>query len=309
MRFAAARIEDSGQSGNGNGNGSGSGSGPGYRIVPREAFFAFYDQIAGLDVDELVERYRLPIADAETLVPALMTYRELLAETSAPNILVPEASLRAGLLLDLAGAAAGHGLEQMRTQVLAGASALGEKYRYDAAHGSKVAALAVRLFDELRSEHGLQDRDRLLLEVASLLHDVGLFVGLRAHHRHSLYILMQSEIFGLSHDDMAVVANVARYHRRGMPQKGHPEFLALDRDRRVDVLKMAAILRLANALDADHLQKVNDLRLVRDAEPWVLEADGGGDLTMERLAALSRSDLFTDVFGRRLVFRESGATA
>lgn len=306
MRFAAARIEDSGQ---GDGNGSGSGPGPGYRIVPRDAFFAFYDQIAALEVDELVERYRLPLADAETLVPALMTYRELLAETSAPHILVPEASLRAGLLLDLAGAAAGHGLEQMRTQVLAGASALGEKYRYDAAHGGKVAALAVRLFDELRSEHGLQDRDRLLLEVASLLHDVGLFVGLRAHHRHSLYILMYSEIFGLSHDDMAVVANVARYHRRGMPQKSHPDFLALDRDRRVDVLKMAAILRLANALDADHLQKVNDVRLVRDAEPWVLEADGGGDLTMERLAALSRSDLFTDVFGRRLVFRESGAIA
>jgi len=298
VRFAAARIAS---------DGNGSAQAPGLRVVSRDAFFAFYDEIAGLEVDELVERYRLSLADAETLVPALMTYRELLAETAADTIVVPEASLRAGLLLDLAGAAEGRGLEEMRSQVLAGATALGEKYRYDAAHGQNVAALAVRLFDELRSEHGLPDRDRLLLEVAALLHDVGLFVGLRAHHRHSLYILSHSEIFGLSHDDMAVVANIARYHRRGVPVKSHPEFVALDRERRVDVLKMAAILRLANALDADHLQKVKNVRLVRDAEPWVLEAEGGGDLTMERLASLSRSDLFTDVYGRRLAFRESGA--
>jgi exopolyphosphatase/guanosine-5'-triphosphate,3'-diphosphate pyrophosphatase len=298
VRFAAARI---------GGEGNGGAAGEGYRIVSRDAFFAFYDEVTALEVDDLVERYRLPLADAETLVPALMAYRELLAETPADTILVPEASLRAGLLLDLAGTAAGRGLEQMRTQVLSGAAALGDKYRYDAAHGAKVAALAVRLFDELRSEHGLADRDRLLLEVAALLHDVGIFVGLRAHHRHSLYILSHSEIFGLSHDDMAVVANVARYHRRGMPVKSHPEFLALERERRVDVLKMAALLRLANALDADHLQKVNDVRLVRDAEPWILEAEGAGDLTMERLAALSRADLFTDVYGRRLAFRESGA--
>ena len=70
--------------------------------------------------------------------------------------------------------------------------------------------------------------------------------------------------------------------------------------------ELAAILRVANALDADHLQKVLDLRLLRNQEPWVLETDGAGDLTMERLAAMSRSDLFTDVFGRRLVFREAG---
>jgi exopolyphosphatase/guanosine-5'-triphosphate,3'-diphosphate pyrophosphatase len=215
--------------------------------------------------------------------------------------------MRAGLLLELAGAADGRGLEDLRAQVLVSAMALGEKYRYDATHARNVAALATRLFDDLRAEHGLPERDRLLLEVAALLHDVGIFVGLRAHHKHSLYVIGNSEIFGLAQEDMVVVANVARYHRRGTPSKSHAEFMTLDRDRRVDVLKMAALLRLANALDADHLQKVRDVRVVRDSEPWVLEADGAGDLTMERLAALSRSDLFTDVFGRRLVFRETGA--
>jgi exopolyphosphatase/guanosine-5'-triphosphate,3'-diphosphate pyrophosphatase len=235
-----------------------------------------------------------------------MAYRELLSETAADRIVVPEASLRAGLLLEFAGAGDGRGLEDLRAQVLSSAAVLGEKYRHDAAHAQTVAQLAGRLFDELRAEHGLPARDRLLLEVAAFLHDVGIFVGLRAHHKHSHYILSNAEIFGLSQEDMAVVAVVARYHRRGLPAKSHAEFMALDRERRVDVLKMAAILRLANALDADHLHKVREVRLLREQDPWVLEADGASDLTMERLACLSRADLFTDVFGRRLVFREAG---
>ena len=296
VRFVASRLA-----------GPAAAGADGFRVVPGDAFMRFYDEVESLDVEELVEQYHLPLTDAETLVPALMAYRELFTETKADQVVVPEASLRAGLLLELAGASEGRGFEDLRVQVLASAAALGDKYRYDAAHARNVANLAVRLFDELHAEHGLQARDRLLLEVAALLHDVGIFIGLRAHHKHSLYVLTQAEIFGLSREDMAVVANVARYHRRGLPAKTHAEFMALDREQRVDVLKMAAILRLANSLDADHLQKVRDVRILRDSEPWVLEVDAAGDPTMERLATLSRSDLFTDVFGRKIVFREAGA--
>ena len=151
-------------------------------------------------------------------------------------------------------------------------------------------------------------RDRLLLEVAALLHDIGIFVSLRGHHKHAQYILSVSEIFGLSRDDMAVISNVARYHRRGVPNKSHLPFMALDSEDRVLVNKLGAILRVANALDADHLQKVRDVRVVREEDQWVLEVDGGGDLTLERLAALARSDLLVEVFGRKVAFRE-GARA
>ena len=96
---------------------------------------------------------------------------------------------------------------------MASAAAIGEKYRFNGLHGRQVAALSVRLFDDLRTEHGLGDRDRLRLEVAALLHDVGIFIGLRDHHLHSQYVLTHAEVFGLSQDDMAIVANVARYHR------------------------------------------------------------------------------------------------
>jgi exopolyphosphatase/guanosine-5'-triphosphate,3'-diphosphate pyrophosphatase len=278
-------------------------------VLAREPFLSFVDQITSFDVEQLVEQYRLHQADAETLVPALLAYRELVIETGAESVTVPDASLRAGLLLDITQADSSQGFEDFSRQVLSSAAALGEKYRYDAPHGRTVAALAVSLFDQLKSEHGLSQRERVLLEVAALLHDVGNYVNLRGHHKHTWYILSVSEIFGLGQDDMAIVANVARYHRRALPQKSHLPYMALDREARVVVNKLSAIVRLANALDADHLQKVKDVKIVPEDGDWVLEVDGGGDLTMERLASLARSDFLTDVFGRRVAFREARARA
>jgi len=276
------------------------------RGVPRERFLSFCEQTVALDDEQLVEAYRLPLAEVETLGPALLVYQGLLLETQAETVLVPEATLRAGLLLDMVRADEGHGIEDFSRQVLGSAAALGEKYRYDAPHARQVAGLAVRLFDDLSAEHGLGVRDRLLLEVAALLHDVGIFVNLRGHHKHGQYILSVSEIFGLSRDDMAIISNIARYHRRAAPNKSHLPYMALDSDARVLVNKLGAILRVANALDADHLQKVREVRVLREDDQWVLEVDGGGDLTLERLASLARADLLTEVFGRKVGFREAG---
>ena len=292
MRFAAERVLGSDYRGDA------------LPVVPREPFIAFCDQIAGYEVDQLVETYHLSQGDAESLVPALLAYRELLLETSAEDVTVPGASLAEGVLLDLSEGEAAAGLEDFSRQVLTSAVALGEKYRWDAAHCRHVASLALRLFDQLRAEHGLGQRERLLLEVASLLHDIGNYVNLRGHHKHAQYLLSVSDIFGLSQDDMAIVSNVGRYHRRALPQKSHLPYMAVDRDGRVLINKLSAILRLANALDADHLQKVKDVRVVPEDDGWMIEVEGAGDLTMERLASLSRADLLTEVFGRKVGFRE-----
>ncbi len=276
------------------------------RSIERERFLAFCEETAALDEEELVERHRLPLVSVETLAPALLVYRELLHETQATHVLVPKATLRAGLLLDMVRTEEGHGIEDFSRQVLASAAALGEKYRYDSAHAGNVAHLSTLLFDQLHAEHGLDGRARLFLEVAALLHDIGAFVSLRGHHKHTQYILSAAEIFGLSREDMAVISNVARYHRRAAPNKSHLPYMALDSAARIVVSKLAAILRVANALDADHLQKIRDVRVLREGDHWVLEVDGAGDLTIERLAALARADLLTEVFGRKVSFREAG---
>ena len=279
--------------------------GDGLDEIPIETFLAFCDEVERLDEDSLVNRFRLPVVEAETLLPALLVYRALLARTAARQVVVSAASLRAGMLLDFIQPKGRVGTEDFERQVLASAEAVGHRFAFDRAHGHHVAMLATRLFDELREEHGLSDRERLLLQTASILHDVGIYISLRSHHKHSQYLLAASQIFGLSDEETAVVSNVARYHRGRSPQQSHLPYVALDRGDRLLVTKLAAILRVANALDAEHLQKIQNLRLARGENSWVLELEGAGDLTMEQMVAKARTDMFVEVFGRQLVIRQA----
>ncbi len=278
----------------------------GVREIGRDEFLAFCDQIERMDEEQLVDRFRLPAVEAETLIPSLLVYRTILFETAARRLLVSDASLRTGVLLDVAEPGGRLQAEDFERQVLASAEAVGDKYRFDRAHSRHVSQLAARLFDEFRDDHGLSFRERLLLQVAALLHDIGIYVSLRAHHRHSQYLLEASQIFGLSNEEIAIVSNIARYHRRGLPQRSHLPYVALDRRDRLIVDKLAAILRIANALDAEHLQKVRDLRLLRRDRTWILEITGSGDLTMEQLATTARADMFIDTFGREIIVRATG---
>jgi exopolyphosphatase / guanosine-5'-triphosphate,3'-diphosphate pyrophosphatase len=293
VRFAASNILE----------GTGDDS---VREIARDDFLAFCDQVERMDEEQLVDRFRLPPVEAETLVPSLLVYRALLSATAASQLVVSDASLRTGVLLDAAELGGRLSAEEFDRQVLASAEAVGHKHRFDRAHGRHVAKLAIRVFDQCREDHGLSKRERLLLQVAALLHDIGIYVSVRAHHKHSQYLLAASQIFGLSNEEMAIVSNIARYHRRVTPQQSHLSYVALDRQDRLIVNKLAAILRVANALDAEHLQKVRDLRLLRRDRGWILEIEGRGDLTMERLAATARADMFVETFGRALIVRLAG---
>jgi exopolyphosphatase/guanosine-5'-triphosphate,3'-diphosphate pyrophosphatase len=295
IRFAAGQIQA--QEGDENA-----------REIPRDALLAFSDEVVKLDDESLVTRFRLPAVEAETLMPSMLVYSAMLSETAARRVIISDASIRSGLLIDLAEAKA-QGSVDVEHQVIASAEALGHRYRFDKPHGRHVALLATKLFDELRDEHRMSDRERLLLRTAALLHDIGVYVSLRSHHKHSMYLLAASQIFGLSNDETAVVANIARYHRRSLPQRSHLPYVELDQHERLQVNKLAALLRVANALDAEHLQKVRDLRVIRGDGAWVLELTGSADITMEQIAATARTDLFVEVFGRQLLVRASGVVA
>jgi exopolyphosphatase / guanosine-5'-triphosphate,3'-diphosphate pyrophosphatase len=274
-------------------------------FIPRVDFAEFVDAISRLSVDGLVQKYSISYLDAETLVPALLTYMQLLKETEASQIIISDASIRAGILQDLAPAEQGKRLKKLTAQIISAARNLGRKYRFDESHAERVRELSIRLFEELKTEQRMTDTHRLYLEVAALLHDIGLFISSRSHHKHSYYLISSSELFGLRRHELELIANISRYHRRAMPQRSHPPFMALDRDERMIVSKLAAILRVANALDKDHLQKAIDLKISREGDQIVLMAQNISDLTMGKLALASRSDFFTEVFGKKIILREA----
>jgi len=259
--------------------------------------------------DELAKLYGLEFGEAETLAPALIVYQELLRHTQAQELWVCKVAMRDGLLLDLAHSLSGRDDDSLERGVVHSATAIAEKYHADVAHSLHVADLAMQLFDALAAEHHLDGRERLLLRVAAILHDVGSFVSLRAHHKHSFYLIANSELFGLTRDEVLIIAHTARYHRRSPPKPAHLEYMGLPRERRMVVTKLAAILRVADALDRVHAGRIATLRCTREGDELVLQAKSAFDLGLERQAVSSKSDLFTDIYGLTLRLEGDGAGA
>jgi exopolyphosphatase / guanosine-5'-triphosphate,3'-diphosphate pyrophosphatase len=292
VRFAAKQIEASEKNGDN------------MWIVDRKQFQKFTTDVSKYDTEEIVRRYNLNYPQADIVVPALLVYRNIIERTRVEKIHVMSVSIRAGILLDMAQRA---GLESFDEQILASARALAAKYHSNENHVEQVRKLALTLFDQLQTVHRLERKERLYLEVASILHDVGTFISDRSHHKHAQYIISSSEIFGLSRSDMNLIANIARYHRKSPPTRSHLPYISLDRESRMIVSKLAAILRIADALDQDYSNKIKTLKVTADEEKenYLLEVEADGDLTMERLSLQNKSDLFREIFGRPVELQQT----
>ena len=254
-------------------------------------------------IDDLVIDYRITYQHAETLGPALMAYAQLAKVFQVGEILVPNANLRYGLLQEVA--LGGLWTKEFEEQVKHSAITLGTKYGFDARHARQVADLCGQIFRELKEEHLLEQRSELLLNVAAILHEIGLFISTRSHHKHSMYLIQNSEIFGLSKHDVNLIGLIARYHRRASPQPYHDGFVSLGRDDRLVVSKLAAILRVADALDRNHMQQVRDISFGHEAGKFVITVKDVEDLTLERLALKEKGNMFEEIYGMKIVFRSA----
>ena len=268
--------------------------------VRRKRLAQFVRSLYPLSPEEIVRKYRIPFADAETLVPGLIVYAALLDAVDASEMLVSQVSMRDGILQDFPRYLTGQPDPALAEGILLSARTLAARFGCDPKHGDQVADIATRLFDALQKEHGMQPWHRLLLRVAALLHDMGTYINPRSHHKHSAYLISNSEIFGLGMDDVRILSQVARYHRGSVPKSSHVEYTTLRREQRMVINKLAAILRVADALDRGHWQQVSDFTIERRNGDLVLYIQGAPDLTLERRALVKKGDLFEEVFGMRV---------
>src|SRR5262245_1838946 len=199
--------------------------------LPLKALEDLTNKILGQSEDKLVRRFRLSYPEAETLGPALLAYVLLAKELQVPSLLVTNVNLRDGLLKELAGSETGS--KEFSQQIARSAIDLGRKFNFDEQHATHVAQLCSMLVQQLRDEHQLSPRYEVILHVAALLHEIGLFVSNRSYHKHSLYLIRNSELFGLGKKDLLLAALVARYHRRASPQATHEGYNMLDRDEQI----------------------------------------------------------------------------
>ncbi len=280
---------------------------PTLRVIDVAQMNVLREELFRLTAEERQRKFGLRPDRADTIVPAAVIYSFAASLFGAKHIVAPGVGLKDGVLEELVArhfALWDTGSEENR--ILTACLRLGRRYNFDEAHGVRVAGFAAELFDVLATHHGLTGRDRLLLRASGLLHDVGDFVRYDGHHKHSFYLIAHSDIMGLSRDERSIVANVARYHRKSPPDPSHPNFRELEKDARAKVRMLAAILRVADALDREHLGKVERLRGAIAGKKLVLTLDGEEDRTLEEWTLGVKAEMLREVFLLEVVLADAG---
>ncbi|XXY52193.1 Ppx/GppA phosphatase family protein [Sorangium sp. So ce269] len=268
------------------------------RAIDVAAMSRLLDEMAPKTPEERAQIYGLRPDRADTIVPAATILSRISQAFAQPLIVAPGVGLKEGVLVDLAHAHfLGPDFRGEAAAVSDACTRLGRRYHFDEQHGALVARFAERLFDDLAPRHRLGQRDRILLRAAALLHDVGDFVRYEGHHKHSYYIIINSDLMGLTQEERAIVANIARYHRKSPPSMEHDNFRALSRDARAKVKAMASILRIADALDREHRAKVAEVSGRIEADTLVLEVQGGEDRALEEWTVVAKAGMLRDALG------------
>ncbi len=252
------------------------------------------------------DRLAIPGLDpkrADTLLPATMVIRSLMERVGQSSMTISDKAIRDGLIYDFIernreGIRAEREIPNVRRRNVI---YLARRCHYPKTHCHHVAKLATRLFDQTRPLHGLGDQEREWLEYAALLHDVGYLINSRQHHKHAYYLIKNSDLYGLTADEIEMIANIARYHRRALPHDKHEPLKSLASKPRKTLEVLSALLRIADGLDRSHFSVIQSLD-VKLGKPVVVELQTTGDPELEIWAARTRADLFEKVFTRPVQF-------
>jgi exopolyphosphatase/guanosine-5'-triphosphate,3'-diphosphate pyrophosphatase len=280
------------------------------RAVDVAAMRALLGKLFALTPEQRRDGFGLRPDRADTIVPAASIFARVAATFGTTAIVAPGVGLKEGILEELADKYFDRWDKETAARTVVEACVrLGKRYGFDQPHGELVAKLALQLFDDMLSVHRMDERDRLLLRAAALLHDVGDYVRYDAHHKHSWYLIQHSDLMGLTPDERAIVANVARYHRKSAPDPSHPSFRDLGKEARAKVRGLAAILRIADALDREHRGKVTGVRAELDAKQRRLRLTLSGDeeRELEEWTVRAKSELLRDVFDLEVVLEGEGS--
>ncbi len=183
---------------------------------------------------------------------------------------------------------------------------LGERCGYWSEHAQQVARLALNIFDQTRSVHGLSDREREWLEYGALLHDVGVHISYERHHRHSYYLIKNGDLRGFDPQEIEVIALIARYHRQATPKKAHDGYGDLKGSVRKTVKILSAMVRLAEGLDRSHAQALAGIDLYPRGDDYLARLRATGDAELELWAAHRHVSPLEGILGKPIRFEVAG---
>lgn len=267
-------------------------------------FKTFNKSFLKLNREQRLKEDELEEKRADIIAPGMVLLDYLIRTFDIEQVKISESALREGMVL--------HYIEKEKhdldLELIADFSdprrrsvfELLRKCDWHEQHSTHVAGIALTLFDELQNELELPDSDRELLEYAALMHDIGYYISHRKHHKHALYLIRNADLKGFKEDEIDLMANVARYHRRSTPKKRHKRFRKLDKDLKDRVRKLSGILRVADGLDRSHYQNVQKVDIVNREDDIVLQITTESDPELEIWGAMRKCYLFEQVTGKTL---------
>ena len=279
----------------------------GLRWLSRKRLRELIDALTPLSAAERAKRFSLDIRRAETILGGAIVLYEIMRGLELQQLRAVDAALREGIVDSV--------LERMNEPQQRGSvrrssvMSLVERSDVERTHATHVARLALRIFDQTQELHHLDTGERELLEYAALLHEVGMHVSYQGNHKHAYYLISHAGLRGFTGDQVAIVANVARYYRKAPPKDDDENFRQLSATQQDVVRKLVAVLRIADALDRGRRRAVRDVH-VQTGESGVrfhVRLRGEGDVEVE--AAMRRAKYFGKVFATNVDFEESSSAA
>ena len=258
------------------------------------------ERLESMTYEERMRKLKLRPDRADVILPASIVLHLIASEAKVKQIAIPNVGLKDGILLDIAEELSKTLPVRRREQAWESALHMGRKYQFDEKHARMASSLAARLFEQSKPLHDLDDSNLLLLEIAALLHDIGHFINSVDHDKHGYYLLSVNHLIGLNQREQNIVANLVRYHRKDSPSTDDDNFKSLPQKDRLTVIKLSALLRLADCLDISHMGNVTDAVLRETKSGWRLKLSGKSDQMLVSWALNKRKSGFKDVFGVNL---------
>ena len=267
-------------------------------VVPRMEVEHILDALAVMPASERGGVTGLNPERADIIVAGVAVAAEVMARLESRELHVSRYGIREGLLLELARvtptvADPGEARERSVRE-------FAERCHYEEGHATQVQRLALRLFDAFGARLGCTPDERQTLSDAALLHDVGYHINYDRHHKHSYHLILHAELLGITPAEQVVIANVARYHRGAPPKRKHRNYAALDKELRDRIVRLSAILRVADGFDRGHIGAVGELGvryLQRAIRITPRPATNAASLRLELWGAHRKSQLLAELAG------------
>ena len=279
------------------------------RIITREEFMKRYEDTVGKSVDLLAQEMEIDPEYASLVVPTMVVCRNFIDIFNAESLWAPGVSLLDGIAYDFAEKKKFlKSVHNFENDILVTSKNIAKRYSSSKSHIQGTMNLCLNIFDSMKKVHGMGARERLLLQIAALLHDCGKYISMEKVSECSYQIIMSTDIIGLSSMERQMIACAVRFNNSAFVyyDELYSMGIAIDRESYIKVAKMTAILRLANAMDRSHYQKVKGIKAVLKDRELQMIVDSAQDISLELGLLKDKEAFFEEVFGIRLVLRRKG---